>query len=221
MRETSERVPGKNYRDLCGKPLFAWILETLNLSRYIEEVVVNTDSERIARGVESLGARVLWRPESLRGSMVDIRPLIEHDLAKLPGDLFLQTHSTNPLLTTETVDSAIEAFDSQTDRDSLFTVTRHQGRFFDESGGPINHDPFKLERTQDLSPLLEENSCLYLFTRDVFRQYGHRIGGSPMLFPIDPLEAVDIDEEEDFLLAEALMSRRLEGGEASGTGWGS
>lgn len=210
MRERSERVPGKNFRELCGRPLFAWILETLMSSRRVEEVVVNTDSERIARGVESMGARVLWRPESLRGRMINIRPLLEHDLNHVEGTHFLQTHSTNPLVRLATIDRAIDAYFSASDNDCLFSVTPHQARFFSVDGTPINHDPMVLERTQDLSPLFEENSCIYLFSRSVFERFQHRIGERPLLFPMDPLEAVDIDDESDFILAEALTKIRLD-----------
>lgn len=209
MRETSERVPGKNYRQLCGRPLYSWIIDTLMRSDWVDEVIVNTDSETIARGVESQGARVLWRPESLRGRMVNIRPLIGYDLSQVGGDDFLQTHSTNPLLRTETVDRAVQAYFADGPHDCLFTVTSHQARFYYHDGRPVNHDPAVLKRTQDLPPLLEENSCVYLFSRSVYDRFQHRIGERPLFMPMDPLEAVDIDEESDFALAEALMRSRL------------
>ena len=194
MRERSERVPNKNIRPLAGRPLFEWIIETLLASELVETVVVNTDSEVIAEGVERLGGRTLWRPEELRGASVDMRPLIAYDLEHLDGDRFLQTHCTNPLLRSSTVDRAVEAYLSANNSDCLMSVTRHQSRFYDVSGHPINHDPGALERTQDLDPVLEENSCLYVFSRDVFQRHGHRVGARPLLFEIDPLEAVDIDE---------------------------
>lgn len=209
MRAKSERVPNKNIRPLAGRPLFEWIIETLLASSCVESVVVNTDSEVIARGVERLGGRVLWRPPELRGASIDMRPLIAYDLTQVEGDVFLQTHGTNPLLRPATVDLAVTAYRSAVAEDCLMSVTRHQSRFYSAQGRPINHDPMQLERTQDLEPVLEENSCLYVFSRDVFERHGHRVGAHPLLFEIDPLEAVDIDEEHDFQLAEALMRRRL------------
>ena len=209
MKHVSERVPGKNLRSLQGRPFFHWVLDTLRASRFVREIVVNTDSEEIARGAaDYFGATILWRPAHLLGHMVGINPLIDYDLSQTTGDHYLQTHSTNPLLTTATVDAAIAAFLSEGDHDSLFTVTPVQSRFYWADGKPVNHDPANLVRTQDLPPIYEENSCLYLFTRTGFRQHGHRIGRRPIMFPMAAEEAVDIDEPIDFTVAEALMARR-------------
>jgi N-acylneuraminate cytidylyltransferase len=212
MKHVSERVPGKNVRLLHGKPLFHWIVNALQESRYVEEVVINTDSEEIARGAEALGARILIRPEFLYGHMVGIKPLITYDLSQVEGEYFLQTHSTNPLVTTTTIDRAIEAFFAPGDHDSLFTVTPVQSRFFWPDGRPINHDPANMLRTQDMDPIYEENSCLYLFSRTGFFEFGHRIGPKPIMFPMAAEEAVDIDEPIDFVVAEALMGARLRTG---------
>jgi N-acylneuraminate cytidylyltransferase len=211
MKAHSERVPGKNVRPLCGRPLFHWVLESLCRSRYVDTIVVNTDSPGIAEDARrSFGARVLVleRPPALCGDMVPIQPLIAHDLANTPGEWYLQTHSTNPLLSTATIDRAIEAFFAQAEHDSLFTVTPLHTRFYWADGRAVNHDPDVLLRTQDLPPMYEENSCLYLFSRAVFARRGHRLGARPMMFPMDRHEAVDIDEEFDWAVAEALMRRR-------------
>lgn len=210
MKAHSERVPNKNVRVLAGKPLFHWILEALNSAEFVDEIVVNTDSERIAREVESLfGATVLWRPDHLLGDMVGIQPLLEWDLEHTTGDLYLQTHSTNPLLKATTIDSLIADFTSQHDHDSLFTVTPLHTRLYTADGVPLNHDPDNMLRTQDLEPVLEENSCAYVFRRETFYRTGHRLGSRPMMWRMDPMEAVDIDEEVDFGYAEVLMQRRL------------
>ncbi len=115
---------------------------------------------------------------------------------------------------TETIDRAIgEYFASLAEHDSLFSVTPWQCRFYTAGGKPVNHNPAELLRTQDLPPLYEENSCLYIFSKKSFAAAGEkRIGLSPALFPIYRLEAVDIDEEEDFILAETLAARQTEGG---------
>lgn len=209
MKGHSERVPRKNVRPLCGRPLFHWIVETLQRSRYVGGVVVNTDSAEIAAQARDLGCVVLERPAELRGDTVPIQPLIAHDLAHTTGEWYLQTHSTNPLVTTATVDRAIEAFFAQAGHDSLMSVTPLHTRFYWPDGRAVNHDPMVLLRTQDLPPVYEENSCLYLFSRAVFERRGHRLGDRPLLFPMDRFEAVDIDEEFDWAVAEALMRQRL------------
>ena len=135
-----------------------------------------------------------------------------NDLRQLDGEWFLQTHSTNPLLRPSTIDRAVAGFfDARDAHDSLFSVTRLQTRLWDAAGQPMNHDPAVLLRTQDLPPVFEENSCLYLFARDGFETRGTRIGDRPMMFEIDAREAADIDEELDFEVAEFLFERRATG----------
>jgi len=210
MKHHSERVPGKNYRRLCGKPLFHWILEALNNSKYIEEIIINTDSDLIANDAQQhFEVTIHKRPAYLQGDMIIANQLIEYDISESDGDFYLQTHSTNPLLTTETINKAIETFFSQSKHDSLFTVTQLQKRLYWPDGQPINHDPNILVRTQDLSVVCEENSCIYIFSKNMFNACKNRIGSNPMLFPINRLEAVDIDDEFDFTIAELLMEKRI------------
>lgn len=215
MKGHSERVPRKNLRPLAGRPLFFWIVDALLSSGVIDQVVVDTDSEEIAEvASRNFPVKILMRPERLHGDMVTINPLIEFELSETPGEIFLQTHATNPLLTPQTIRRAVECFLESPDNDSLFSVTPVQSRFFFEDGRPINHDPEVLIRTQDLPPIYEENSCIYVFTRTAFEARRNRIGARPRLFPMDRLEAVDIDTEFDFKLADFLMTQRLAAGAA-------
>lgn len=134
--------------------------------------------------------------------------VIEHDVEMVPAELYLQTHSTNPLLRAATVSAAIHALRDDVDHDSLFSVTPLHVRLWTAEGGPINHDPGTLLRTQDLPPVYLENSCIYLFRRDVFLARRNRIGLRPRLFPIDPEEAWDVDEEKDLDVVELLLRNR-------------
>lgn len=134
--------------------------------------------------------------------------ILLYDCSLIEADLFLQTHSTNPLLQPNTITEALHSFLSAGgDYDSMFTVTPLKTRLWTTEGKPINHDPEVLMRTQDLPPVLEENSCLYLFDADTLRIRGNRIGERPLLYALDPLEAWDIDEESDWAVAEALYAK--------------
>jgi N-acylneuraminate cytidylyltransferase len=208
MKRHSERVPGKNVRRLAGEPLFFWILQTLSRVNAVGRIVVDTDGEEIASAVrQRFDVDVSMRPEALRGDFVPTNDLIRHVVSQYPQhDRVLQTHATNPLLRPETISEAIGRFQDQDACDSLFSVTRLQTRLYDADGRAVNHDPSRLLRTQDLAPMFEENSNLYLFTRESFAQTGSRIGRRPLLFEMSKLEALDIDEEGDFLLADALLS---------------
>lgn len=212
MRHHSVRVPGKNYRQLGGKPLYHHIVGNLLACRYIAEVVINTDSPTIIEDVEQhfpQQVRIIERPASLCADTVPMNDILLYDMTQVEADYYLQTHSTNPLLRTETITQAIDRFfELYPMHDSLFSVTRLQTRLWDGLARAINHNPAILLRTQDLPPVYEENSCLYFFTRDVFESCHNRIGHRPLLFEIERTEAWDIDEKTDFRIAEALYSVR-------------
>jgi len=211
MREHSERVPGKNYRPLAGRPLFHHILLTLAACPQVAEIVVDTDSAKIKAGIaENFPAvRLLDRLTHLRAGEIPMNEILLHDTTQVPADFYLQTHSTNPLLGAETVEKAISAFLKESpQKDSLFGVTELHTRLYDAAGKAINHNPSELLRTQDLQPVYEENSCLYIFTRNTLEKHGHRIGSSPLMFPISREEAWDIDEEIDFQIVDFLMQQR-------------
>lgn len=212
MRHHSERVPGKNYRLLAGKPLFQHILDTLLECPEITKVAIDTDSPVI---IDSLRERypqvvIIERPEHLRADDVAMNEVLLHDTALVPADLYLQTHSTNPLLRPHTISRAIQTLVNQYPvYDSLFSVTRMQTRLWDQLGRPVNHNPAILLRTQDLPPIYEENSCIYLFNRQTLIQRRNRLGERPCLFEIQASEAWDIDEELDFQITDLILSKSL------------
>jgi len=211
MRHHSQRVPGKNYRLLAGKPLFHHIIETLLAVPEIETVMVDTDSEPVMDGVRRLfpTVKLIQRPEHLRADDVPMNEILLHDTAQVDADFYLQTHSTNPLLKAETISRGVKTFfDEYPKYDSLFSVTRWQTRLYFQDGRAINHNPLELIQTQDLPPVYEENSCLYLFTRENLARKKHRIGDKPFMFEIDKSEAWDIDEELDFEITDFLMKRK-------------
>jgi CMP-N-acetylneuraminic acid synthetase len=210
MRHRSERVPGKNYRMVAGRPLYAYILESLAACPEIDQIVVDTDSDTIRQGIqrEFPAVQLIDRPEELRAGEIPMNAIIAHDVECVPADAYLQTHSTNPLLRPRTIQAAIRAFREDDAHDSLFSVTPMHVRLWTADGAPINHDPGMLLRTQDLPAVFQENSCLYLFRREVFLARGNRIGANPRLFPIDREEAWDVDEESDVALVEARLRGR-------------
>jgi CMP-N-acetylneuraminic acid synthetase len=211
MRHTSERVPGKNYRPLAGKPLYAHILDALLGVPEITQVAVDTDSPVIIEGLrrDYPMVTVIERPEHLRAGSIPMNEILMHDTGLVQADLYLQTHSTNPLLKSATLSRAIQSLLAvYPANDSLFGVTRVQARLWDQLTRPINHNPAILLRTQDLPPVYMENSCVYLFTRQTLEQRRNRLGERPLMFEIDPSEAWDIDEETTFRIVEQLFHSR-------------
>jgi CMP-N-acetylneuraminic acid synthetase len=208
MRHHSQRVPGKNYRPLAGKPLFHHILTSLLQVPQISQVVVDTDSEPVMDGLREHFPEVLIleRPEHLRADTIAMNDILMYDTSCVEADLYLQTHSTNPLLSADTLGRALSTFlKAYPAYDSLFSVTPMQTRLWDAQGKAINHNPDILLQTQDLPPVYEENSCIYMFTRQNLIERGNRLGAHPLMFAMDAAEAWDIDEELDFSITEFLM----------------
>jgi CMP-N-acetylneuraminic acid synthetase len=212
MRHHSQRVVGKNYRPLAGKPLYEYIIQSLLDCPDIGAVVVNTDSQSVMDGLRKNfpQVRILERPEHLRRDDVPMNEVLAYDVSQVSSDLYLQTHSTNPLLSSQTISRAIQALTGNYPAyDSLFSVTRIKTRLWDQLGRAINHNPKILLQTQDLPPIYEENSCIYIFSAESLLANRNRLGERPLMFEIDPLEAWDIDDELDFQIVEFLVEQRL------------
>lgn len=211
MRHSSERVPGKNYRPFGdGKPLFHHMVEVMLACPLIEKIVIDTDSPDIKQQCADNYPQVvvLDRPEHLRDGATPMNDVLLRDIQEVQSRFYMQTHSTNPLLRPETLVKAVETFfENYPVYDSLFSVTRQQTRYWDELGRAINHNPSILLRTQDLPPVYEENSCIYIFERDTLIEKHNRIGNRPLLFEIEPVEAQDIDEEIDFQIADLIYKQ--------------
>jgi CMP-N-acetylneuraminic acid synthetase len=209
MRHSSERIKGKNYRPFGdGRPLFQHMLDVLVETEEIDKVLIDTDSpdvmEICARKYPQV--MVVERPEHLRDGATPMNNVLLHDVGLVESEFYLQTHSTNPLMTKETLKAAIQKFlTNYPINDSLFSVTRMQTRLWDQLARAVNHNPSILLRTQDLPPIYNENSCIYIFEKRTLMERQNRIGGRPIMFEMDPFEAQDIDEEINFQVAEAIF----------------
>ncbi len=221
MKANSQRVKGKNFRPLHGRPLFRWILDALLALDEVERVVINTDARAIlAENGLTDGPRVTIRDRrpDLCGDTVSMNLILADDIAAVAADTYLMTHTTNPMLSPATIRAALAAYRAGVAAgmaDSLFTVNRIQTRFYRADGSPVNHDPANLIQTQDLEPWFEENSNLYIFSRESFAAANARIGRRPILHVMDRLEAIDIDTPEDWALAEAVALLRARQADAA------
>lgn len=212
MRHFSQRVAGKNYRLLAGKPLFHYIIETLLSVPEIHEIVIDTDSPVIIEQCKQLfpTVRLLQRPAHLVAPETPMNDVLLNIVKQVKADLYLQTHSTNPLLPAETISAAIKQLTAvYPQRDSLFSVKRHQTRLWNQLVQPINHNEKILLQTQDLPPVYEENSCIYIFSRENLEIFHNRIGARPLMFIMTNKESVDIDTEWEWSIADSMLSARF------------
>ena len=204
MKANSERVKGKNFREFCGKPLFRWILDTLLEVGEIDQVIINTDARHILAEnglVETDRVKIRDRKPEICGDLVSMNLVLADDVANVDADVYLMTHTTNPLVSADTIRKALATFEQARaagSADSLFTVDKVQTRFYRADSSPVNHDPDNLVRTQDLEPWFEENSNIYLFTRPSFESTSARIGRTPMMFEGPQFESIDIDTPQDW-----------------------
>lgn len=209
MKANSTRVPNKNFKNFAGKPLFRWMLDTLLSISEIDLIIINTDAKHIILkcGLPS-DKRIIIRERrtDLCGDSISMNRIIEDDIKFVAADIYLMTHTTNPLLSRASIMTAIKQFSSalRIHADSLFTVDKIQARFYKSNAVPINHDPEKLLPTQELEPWYKENSNLYLFTTDSFSQTKARIGINPVMFESSLLDSVDIDTQDDWDFAEII-----------------
>jgi len=218
MKGNSERVPQKNIRPLNGKPLFFYVADSIEKTGLFEKLVINTDSTDIGEmATERYGdwVKINKRPVELQGDMVSMNRIIQHDIESIGVEHdYMQMHSTSPLLSPETIASAVRIYSEQKKAgtlDSLFSVTAIYSRLYDKDLRPINHDPQILVRTQDLDVVYEENSAFYLFSGESFLANNHRIGKLGKSFPMarNSIECLDIDEMNDWLLAEQIVRTGL------------
>lgn len=210
IKANSERVKGKNFRMFSGKPLFKWILDTLLSIKEIDQIVINTDARYLFDEcglVEDERLLLRDRKKEIQGDSVSMNLVLEDDINSINADIYLMTHATNPLLGAKTIRKALNRFVASNQNDSLFSVNRVQTRFYRDDMSPVNHDPDHLIPTQNLEPWYEENSCLYIFTVESFRNTKARIGKKPLMFVTPRLESVDIDEKDDWVVAEALAEK--------------
>lgn len=221
MKANSQRVKGKNFRVLHGRPLFRWILDALLAVDEIDEVIINTDAREILAEnglVDSDRVRIRDRHAMLRGDEVSMNLILADDIASVKADTYVMTHTTNPMLSAATIAAGLEQYRASVaagEGDSLFSVNRMQTRFYRADGSAVNHDPDNLVQTQDLEPWFEENSCLYIFSGESFARTNARIGKSPVMFETPPMESIDIDTPADWTMAECVaMLNAVRRGEA-------
>lgn len=214
IKYESTRVPGKNYRNFNGKPLLYWIINCIINIENINKIVIDTDSDFIINLINELFKEKIKkitfynRPKHLHGGHISTNKLLLNVIKELnlDYDIYIQTHVTNPLLNRNTIQTAIDLYNKNMDSyDSLFSVNKLQTRLYNNKFKELNHDRFNLIPTQELEEIYEENSCIYIFSKETLFKYESRIGIKPYLFTMSTLESVDIDWEDDFIIAEQIF----------------
>jgi N-acylneuraminate cytidylyltransferase len=206
IKSNSERVKGKNFRILDGKPLYMYIIEHAKQSNSFDDIYIDTDSEEIKNFALSLDCKIIERKPELATNLANGNDLLNYHFQLYPDyDLYFQLFATAPFLQPKTIEECVTFMQETKEYDSIFTGLKHNG-FFWLNGEPINYRPYVLPRSQDMAPVIEESTGLYGMTRDALNKYHCRIGAKPYLKIINKFESVDINTEDDMKLAEFISS---------------
>lgn len=206
IKLNNERLPGKNIKPFSnGIPLINYILSSLIDSKLINEIYVYCSDEKIKDYIPE-GVKFLARSSSLDTDSTKINDVMLSFMKDIDADYYVLTHATAPFIKTKTIDIAAEALLSG-GYDSALTVEAKK-EFLWVNGSPSNYDPKSIPRTQDLAPFHIESTGLYAYSKALVTN-GRRIGDNPKLIEIDKIEAVDINEPIDFMVADALVMNEV------------
>lgn len=199
----NERLPGKNTKLLGDKPLLQYELIALKQTGLLDSINVYCSNERVCEYLPD-GVNFIKRPDFLDLPTSNFSQIFENFINVVDADIYVFAHATAPFITVNTMKECIEAVKSG-EYDSAFCAVKIQD-FLWENGEPLNFDAENIPRSQDLNPIYRETSGVYVFTKEVFKKYHRRIGKKPFVKEVSFKEAVDINNPEDFDLAEALLN---------------
>ncbi len=201
----SERVPFKNIRSLGGVPLVNYVLRTLNKIEQINENIIFASEPSIKKHIESgLRYTFMERPEYLDTQKAKVQDFISEFLKRDKADIVVLLHITSPFIKHETISECISRVVSGKYDSACTTLALHKFCWY--KGKPLNYvlnSP--IPRTQDLEPVVIEQSGLYVFRRELFEKYNQRISANSFFLTVDQFEGHDIDTPEDFELAEMIL----------------
>ena len=206
IRLNSQRVEGKNLRMLGGQPLMTYLLRSLAAAKNIDEVYVYSSDSTISEYLPE-GVKYLKRDERLDSNTTLGAEIYDAFTAEVDADIYILAHATSPFIRTATIEDAVARVESG-EYDSAFSAERVQ-TFAWWEGKPLNYSLEHIPRTQDLEPVYVETSAFFIFQRDVWRTLHRRIGERPYTAVTDRIESMDIDNPDDFLLAEAIVAAGL------------
>jgi len=208
MKLNNRRLPQKNTKPFTnGKPLCWYILSTLLKIKEIDEVYVYCSNPDIKEFIPE-GIRYLQRSPSLDQDTTKMNEVLQCFAKDVPADVYVMTHTTAPFISFNSIKKGLLAVQSG-EYDSAFAAKLLQD-FLWKDGKPFNYELDAIPRTQDLPPLYEETSGFYIYTKSVITELNRRIGNKPFIVEVGEIESIDIDELEDFMLADAMYNYMIE-----------
>lgn len=204
MKLNNRRLPQKNTKCFTnGKPLCYYILSTLLTVQGVDEVYVYCSNPDIQEFIPE-GVKYLRRSESLDQDTTKMNEVLQAFAAEVPADIYVMTHTTAPFVKASSMEKGLQAVVSG-EYDSAFAAQKLQN-FLWQDGAPMNYQMDNIPRTQDLPVLYEETSGFYIYKNEVMTRWNRRIGEKPFIVEVGQIEGIDIDEAEDFMIADAIYN---------------
>lgn len=207
LRGGSKSIPGKNIRDLAGKPLCAWVLQAAAQCPLIDAVYVSTDSEEIAEIVHSLGLdiQLIERPAQYATDEASTESVMLHFMEHHAFERLVTIQATSPLLNAKHLDEAIRQF-KEDECDTMLSAVRSKRFFWTDDAQPINYDPLHRPRRQEFAGTLMENGAFYITKRQLLEETSCRLGGKIGIYEMPETTALEIDEPEDWHAVARMLS---------------
>ena len=196
IKSKSERVRGKNFRKIKGKPLYRYLLDKLKKCDF-DEIYVDTDSKEIAKYCRENKFKYIKRLSKLAKNNANGNDLLNYHQKVIKADCYFQLFVTSPLIKIKTINKCIHILKRNKKFDSVFTVNKIYSWFWFKNK-PVNYNPKVLPRSQDAQPIVQETTGLYGIRSDVLKKTKCRIGKRPYMYQVDEEEIIDLDNKKDF-----------------------
>ena len=211
MKLNNRRLPQKNTKSFTnGKPLCYYILSTLLTVEGIDEVYVYCSNPDIKEYIPK-GIKYLKRSEALDQDTTKMNEVLQCFAEDVSADIYVMTHTTAPFISKKSIERGLIAVKNG-EYDSSFAAKKLQD-FLWKDGAPFNYELSNIPRTQDLPALYEETSGFYIYKNEVITKLNRRIGVNPFIVEVGEIESIDIDEAEDFMIADAIYNYLFAGRE--------
>ena len=215
-RGGSKRLPGKNTLNLAGKPLIAWTIEAGINSKYIDKIIVSSDSNEILNISKKYGIKIVKRPSALASDTATSFDAIKHtiDIIDETFDLIILLQPTSPLRNNGHIDEALELLIKKK-TDAIISVTEMdhsplESNTLPEDGSMVNFlkDEFVNKRSQDLEKYYRLNGAIYICKTDnLLKEKTFFLKNNIYSYKMNRESSVDIDEKIDFQLANLIIEK--------------
>lgn len=195
IKLNSQRIPHKNILPIAGHPLCWHLCNSLIKAKGIDEVYVYCSDEKITEYIPE-GTIYKKRDKWLDGDLIKGFDIYKSFINEVDADVYVLAHTTSPFIKVSSIENALSHILSG-DNDSAFSAEKIQ-TFSWYQGQPINYDLNDVPRTQDIEPIWVETSAFFMFKKEIFTVHNRRIGFKPYIQEVSGIEAIDIDEPEDF-----------------------